>query len=72
MYFRLRGTNLAPGTTNQTDASGDPLVDTLTYQTLPNPDPAQVAAQPTVTINTPKQAWADLWFYSDPVFVKVT
>lgn len=72
MYFRLRGTDLAPGTTNQTDASGDPLVDTLTYQTLPNPDPAQVAAQPTVTINTPKQAWADLWFYSDPVFVKVT
>ena len=70
-YFRLRGTDLAPGTTNQTDASGDPLVDTLTYQTLPNPDPAQVATQPTVTISTPRQAWADLWFYSDPIFVKV-
>jgi hypothetical protein len=71
MYFRLRGTGLAPDTPNQTDIAGDPLVDTLTYQTLPNPDPAQVAAQPTVTINTPKQAWADLWFYSNPIFVRV-
>ncbi len=71
-YFRLRGTDLAPGTANQTDASGAPLVDTLTYRTLPNPDPAQTAAEPTVTINTPRQAWADLWFYSDPIFVKVT
>jgi hypothetical protein len=29
MYFRLRGTNLAPNTTNETDAVGNPLVDTL-------------------------------------------
>jgi len=70
-YFRLRGTDLACGTPNQTDAAGDPLVDTLTYRTLPNPDPAKAATQPTVTINTPGQAWADLWFYSDPIFVKV-
>jgi len=70
-YFRLRGTNLAPDTPNQTDAAGDPLIDTLTYRTLPNPNPAKVATQPTVTINTPQQAWADLWFYSNPIFVKV-
>ena len=27
MYYRLRGTNLAPGTANETDASGNPLAD---------------------------------------------
>jgi len=70
-YFRLRGAGLPAGTPNQTDAAGDPLIDTITYRTLPNPDPAAVATQPTVTINTPQQAWADLWFYSDPIFIKV-
>lgn len=29
MYFRLRGTNLAPSTPNETDAEGNPLVDDL-------------------------------------------
>ena len=72
MYFRLRGTNLPPDTPNQTDSAGDPLVDTLTYTTVANPDPASAAAAPTVTINTPAQAWADLWFYSNPIFVRVT
>lgn len=67
-YFRLRGTNLAADTPNQTDVAGDPLVDTLTYRTMPDPDPAKGG---TVTINTPGQAWADLWFYSNPVFVRV-
>ncbi len=72
MYFRLRGTNLPPDTPNQTDSAGDPLVDTLTYTTVANPDPASSAAAPTVTINTPAQAWADLWFYSNPIFIRVT
>lgn len=49
-YFRLRGTNLAPDTANETDAAGNPLVDV---------DNA----------NTEAAAWADLWFYSNPIFV---
>jgi hypothetical protein len=53
MYFRLRGTNLAPGTANETDASGNPLADSL------------------MAPNTPAKAWADLWFYSNPIFVNV-
>jgi hypothetical protein len=71
MYFRLRGTNLPPDTPNQTDSAGNPLVDTLTYKTVANPDPSSAAAVPTVTINTPAQAWADLWFYSNPIFIRV-
>ena len=68
MYFRLRGTNLAANTANQTDSAGNPLVDTLTYQTMANPDPTKTGD---VTINTPDQAWADLWFYSNPISIRV-
>lgn len=53
MYFRLRGTNLAPNTPNQTDGSGNPLADAA------------------VGPNTPEKAWADLWFYSNPIFLQV-
>ena len=68
MYLRLRGTNLAPGTPNETDAQGNPLADELSYVDVPNPsDPTQ-----TVHINTPDVAWGDLWFYSNPIFIHVT
>ena len=53
MYFRLRGTNLAPNTPNETDADGNPLADSL------------------MGPNTAAKAWADLWFYSNPIFVRV-
>ena len=61
MYFRLRGTNLACGTPNETGpATGlgtadycNPLPDALT-----GPNNAQ-------------KAWDDLWFYSNPIFVYV-
>ncbi len=49
MYFRLRGTNLAINTANETDKNGNPLIDTE-------------------GLNTPAIAFADLWFYSNPVF----
>ena len=66
-YFRLRGTNLAPNTPNQTDAQGNPLVDTLTYAPIPNP--ADGGATMTAAVNSPDLAWADLWFYSNPIFL---
>jgi hypothetical protein len=53
MYFRLRGTNLAPSTPNETDADGNPLADRL------------------MGANTAAKCWADLWFYSNPIFVRV-
>lgn len=71
MYFRLRGTNLAPSTANETDAQGNPLVDTLSYVDTPNPDPKAAVATPTVHGNLPEIVWSDLWFYSNPVFVDV-
>jgi len=58
MYFRLRGTNLAPNTLNETDADGNPLADALV--TIKTPD-----------IPAAERAWNDLWFYSNPIFVYV-
>ena len=68
MYYRLRGTNLAPNTATQTDAQGNPLQDTLDYVDYPNPKDGGAT---TVHGNLPDNAWADLWFYSNPVFVNV-
>jgi hypothetical protein len=51
-FLRLRGTNLAPSTAGETDASGNPLLD------------------PPGT-NDGNKPWADLWFYSNPIFVKI-
>lgn len=57
MYFRLRGTNLAPNTPFETDAEGNPLPDHLVTDNL--------------GIDGAEEAWRDLWFYSNPIFVKV-
>ncbi len=56
MYFRLRGTNVPAGTPFETDAEGNPLLDTLATQNL--------------GIDGLEEAYADLWFYSNPIFVK--
>lgn len=55
-YFRLRGTNLGRDVPGQT-ANGEPLVD----------DPVLTAGT-----NDAAKACADLWFYSNPIFVEVT
>lgn len=51
MYFRLRGTNHAPNTPNETDGAGNPLIDNLVGE------------------NNAAKAFADLWFYSNPIFI---
>lgn len=62
-YFRLRGTNLAVDTPYETDAQGNPLSDFLATDHLldSNGNPLDGA----------EEAWADLWFYSNPIFVYV-
>lgn len=54
VYFRLRGTNHALNTPNETDGEGNPLSDGLLYP------------------NNAAKAFADLWFYSNPIFVYTT
>lgn len=56
-YFRLRGTNIAPNTPYETDADGNPLADSLATKNL--------------GLDMDREAWADLWFYSNPIFVYV-
>lgn len=56
-YYRLRGTNHAPNTPYETDAAGNPLADALATKHL--------------GIDGAQEAWADLWFYSNPIFVYV-
>ena len=81
-YFRLRGTNLPASTPFETDANGNPLLDFLA-----NPADTTVAGKiPCAEAGCPAHlrtvagvkyssldvgAWADLWFYSNPVFVEV-
>jgi hypothetical protein len=69
MYFRLRGTNLPPSTPNETDAQGNPLIDTLSYVDTPNPDPKAAVTTPIIHGNLPSIVWDDLWFYSNPIYV---
>jgi hypothetical protein len=65
MYFRLRGTNLA---CNTPDETGPPT-------TLPSADYCSPLADALVTknqsIDGAQEAWNDLWFYSNPIFVYV-
>lgn len=56
MYFRLRGSNLGLNVPNQTDGEGNPLSDTLEGYGK----------------NNAAKAFEDLWFYSNPIFVKST
>ncbi len=62
MYFRLRGTNLPPSSPGETDIDGNPLMDTLSCD----------AGETTPCRNTLGKAYADLWFYSNPIFVETT
>jgi hypothetical protein len=55
LYVRLRGTNQPVGAPGQLDANGNPRVDPIAKD--------RAAAE--------AEAWADLWFYSNPVFVRV-
>jgi hypothetical protein len=65
MYFRLRGTNLPCGTTYETGPAAE----------LPSADHCSPLPDALVTqylgIDGAQEAWNDLWFYSNPIFVRV-
>jgi hypothetical protein len=64
-YFRLRGSNLACGTPYETGPAN----------ALPSSDYCSPLADALVTqnlgIDGAEEAWNDLWFYSNPIFVYV-
>ncbi len=62
MYFRLRGTNLGTDVAGETSA-GEPLPDVSI-------SPATVADNQTRFNAINSRNYSDLWFYSNPVFVK--
>jgi len=115
MYFRVRGTNMPPGTPNETDANGNPLLDDFSAL-IPCTatgagtieDPVEIAAtqSPFFTarsatgrnteagpaagrqfdpsacpehlptdatgqkfLDADVEAWSDLWFYANPIYI---
>jgi len=81
-YLRLRGSNLPASIPYETDANGNPLADVftnagdLTRLRIPCNDAACPTHMGTVGgqkyVSYDVAAWADLWFYSNPVYVEVT
>ena len=75
-YIRARGTNLPYGTPNETDSNGNPLSDAAVSQILCTD--AACPAHMQLTANGQKlssfdvAAWADLWFYTNPIFIRVS
>lgn len=56
-YVRLRGTNMPNCTPYETDCQGNPLPDYLVTENL--------------GFDREVEAWRDLWFYSNPIFIEV-
>ncbi|MEO6747640.1 MAG: hypothetical protein ABIS28_08240 [Caldimonas sp.] len=81
-YIRLRGTNLPASVPNETDANGNPLPDLYTNASgtanlrIKCDDagcPAHLAVVNGQRYSTyDVAAWADLWFYSNPIFIEVS
>jgi hypothetical protein len=76
-YCRLRGTNLPPGTPHEThpldtdapEGPGGPMLDAEAGNIACTDD----ACPPHINgvLDYDVEAWADLWFYSNPIFVDV-
>jgi hypothetical protein len=65
-YFRLRGTNLPPGTPHETSEAGNPLLDSKSGSI-----PCSAKECTNGKLDQDVEAWADLWFYSNPIFIRV-
>ena len=65
MYFRLRGTNLGCGVANETGPATE-----LPSADYCSPLPDRLVTE-NMSIDGAQEAWDDLWFYSNPIFVYV-
>jgi hypothetical protein len=72
-YIRARGTNLPNATPNATDSTGSPLLD-VNNTLVACTDPACPAHLDVVDgqkrVVHDVQAWSNLWFYANPIFVR--
>jgi hypothetical protein len=73
-YIRSRGTNLPPAAPNATDLSGNPLLDTNNVNVVC----ADLACPThlgkinnTLRVTNDVQAWSNVWFYANPIFVRL-
>jgi hypothetical protein len=80
MFIRLRGTNLPAGVPFETDADGNPLADSLANDNIYSiMDPIELEDKlfDGVEIDTNSkldevcEAYADVWFYSNPIFIEI-
>lgn len=80
MFLRLRGTNLPAGVPDETDSEGNPLADSVvndSLYSLYDNSVLEEALFEDVTIATNSkldevaEAYADLWFYSNPIYIEV-
>ena len=72
-YIRARGTNMPVSVPNVTDSAGNALADTGIINVVCS-DPACPAHLPTVAgtrrVKNDVEAWGNLWFYANPIFVR--
>jgi hypothetical protein len=68
-YIRARGTNIPAGTPNERDENGNPLPDNLS-DNIACDDPACPAHVEGI-LNNDVEAWADLTFTTNPIFIEV-
>jgi len=72
-YIRSRGTNLPPATPNATDVKGDPLLDTNNVNVVcaDTACPTHLGkVGGTLRVTNDVQAWSNVWFYANPIFVR--
>lgn len=79
-YVRVRGTNLVPGTPAETDGYGNPLNDWDPLNSDQGPYvlcrdeacPSHMVVRDGRKISSyDVAAWSDLWFYTNPIFIRV-
>ncbi len=69
-YIRARGSNIPAGTPNERDIYGNPLPDNLS-DNIPCAD-ADCPPHVDGVLTADVEAWADIWFYANPIFIEVT
>jgi hypothetical protein len=80
MFIRLRGTNMPANVPFETDEAGNPLADSLANDNIyAIMDPVELEANlfegeeidTNSKLDDVAEAYADVWFYSNPIYIKV-